>query len=85
VLLILTANDIPELGLLRCVTPRHGRDGQPITQTPRRMLAADTARYVGDPVACVVAETQSQAMDAAEANMRAFPVEWKGQRTTLSA
>lgn len=67
VLLVLTAADIPELGMLRCVTPRHRRDGQPLTQTLWRMLAADTVRYVGDPVACVVAETQALALDAAEA------------------
>ena len=67
VLLVLTVADIPELGVLRCVTPRHRRDGQPITQTPWRMLAVDTVRYVGDPVACVVAETRAQALDAAEA------------------
>ncbi len=67
VLLVLTAADIPELGLIRCVTPRHRRDGEPLTQTPWRMLAADVVRYVGDPVACVVAETLAQAQDAAEA------------------
>jgi carbon-monoxide dehydrogenase large subunit len=67
VLAVLTAADIPELGVLRCMTPRHRRDGQPITQTPWRMLAADTVRYVGDPVACVVAETHAEALDAAEA------------------
>lgn len=67
VLLVLTAADITELGVLRCVTPRHRRDGQPLTQTPWRMLAGDTVRYVGDPVACVVAETLAQAQDAAEA------------------
>lgn len=67
VLLVLTAADIPELGVLRCVTPRHRRDGKPLTQTPWRMLASDTVRYVGDPVACVVAETRAQAQDAAEA------------------
>jgi aerobic carbon-monoxide dehydrogenase large subunit len=66
VLLVLTARDIPDLGVLRCVTPRHRRDGQPLTQTPWHMLAMDTVRYVGDPVACVVAETQAQALDAAE-------------------
>jgi carbon-monoxide dehydrogenase large subunit len=67
VLLVLTAADITALGVLRCVTPRHRRDGRPIAQTPWRMLAADTVRYVGDPVACVVAETLAQAQDAAEA------------------
>jgi carbon-monoxide dehydrogenase large subunit len=67
VLLALTASDIPELGVLRCVTPRHRRGGQPLAQTPWPMLAGDTVRYVGDPVACVVAETLAQAQDAAEA------------------
>lgn len=65
--LVLTARDITDLGVLRCVTPRHRRDGQPLVQTPWRMLASDTVRYVGDPVACVVADTQAQAQDAAEA------------------
>ena len=67
VLLVLTAADIPELGLIRCVTPRHRRDGQPLTQTPWRMLAARVVRYVGDPEACVEAETLAEAQDAAEA------------------
>lgn len=67
VLLVLTAEDIQELGVLRCVTPRHRRDGRPLAQTPWRMLAVDQVRYVGDAVAAVVAETRAQAQDAAEA------------------
>ena len=67
VLLVLTAAEITELGVLRCVTPRHRRDGRPLAQTPWRMLAADQVRYVGDPVAAVVAETPAVALDAAEA------------------
>jgi carbon-monoxide dehydrogenase large subunit len=35
-------------------------------QAPRYALALDKARYVGDPVALVVAETRAQAVDAAE-------------------
>src|SRR4051794_38394620 len=35
-------------------------------QAPRSALAVDKVRYVGDPVALVVAETRAQAMDAAE-------------------
>jgi len=66
VLLALTAEDIGELGVLRCVTPRHRRDGSPIAQTPWRMLARDRVRYVGDAVAAVVAETREAALDAAE-------------------
>jgi aerobic carbon-monoxide dehydrogenase large subunit len=67
VLLVLTAADIAELGVLRCVTPRFRRDGRPIAQTPWRMLAADRVRYVGDPVAAILAETPAAAQDAAEA------------------
>lgn len=67
VLLVLTAEDIEGLGVLRCVTPRHRRDGRPLAQTPWRMLAVGQVRYVGDPVAAVIAETRAQAQDAAEA------------------
>jgi carbon-monoxide dehydrogenase large subunit len=67
VLLVLTPAEVEALGVLRCVTPRHRRDGRPIAQTPWRMLAMDQARYVGDAVAAVIAETRAQAQDAAEA------------------
>ena len=67
VLLVLTGADIADLGVLRCVTPRHRRDGSPMAQTPWRMLADGVVRYVGDAVAAVVAETRAAAQDAAEA------------------
>ena len=67
VLLVLTPEEVEELGVLRCVTPRFRRDGRPIAQTPWRMLAMGEVRYVGDAVAAVIAETRSQAQDAAEA------------------
>src|SRR3954447_16766057 len=35
-------------------------------QAPRAALAVDKVRYVGDPVALVIAETRAQAMDAVE-------------------
>jgi carbon-monoxide dehydrogenase large subunit len=41
-------------------------DGTPITAPPRRALTSDVARYVGDAVAMVLAETRQQAKDAAE-------------------
>ena len=34
---------------------------------PRPALPTDKVRFVGDPIACVVAETLLQARDAAEA------------------
>jgi carbon-monoxide dehydrogenase large subunit len=47
--------------------PLKSRDGSPMLQTNRMALATDKVRYVGDPVAFVVAETLAQARDAAEA------------------
>ncbi len=43
------------------------RDGSPMKTPTRYSLATDKVRFVGDPVAFVVAETQAQAKDAAEA------------------
>src|SRR4051794_22151815 len=42
------------------------RDGSEFFLAPHPVLALDAVRYVGEPVAIVVAETPSQAMDAAE-------------------
>ncbi len=67
VLLVLAGADVEGLGVLRCITPRHRRDGKPLTQTPWRMLAQGEVRYVGDAVAAVVAESLAAAQDAAEA------------------
>ena len=50
-----------------CGMPLKSRDGSPLLQTNRMPLATDKVRYVGDPVAFVVAETVAQARDAAEA------------------
>src|SRR6266700_219129 len=50
-----------------CGLPLKNRDGSPLLQTNRPALATDKVRFVGDPVAFVVAETVAQARDAAEA------------------
>jgi len=50
-----------------CGLPLKNRDGLPLLQTNRTALMADKVRFVGDPVAFVVAETLAQARDAAEA------------------
>src|SRR6201994_2587895 len=50
-----------------CGMPLKSRDGSPLLQTNRPALVTDKVRYVGDPVAFVVAETLAQARDAAEA------------------
>ena len=46
--------------------PLQSRDGSPFFIAPHPALAIDAARYVGEPVAVVVAEMLEQAMDAAE-------------------
>src|SRR6202163_3498737 len=50
-----------------CGLPLKSRDGTPLLQTNRAALMTDKVRFVGDPVAFVVAETVAQARDAAEA------------------
>ncbi len=47
--------------------PLKNRDGAPLLQTNRLPLTTDKVRFVGDPVAFVVATTLAQARDAAEA------------------
>ena len=67
VLAVYTAADLTGYGGLKCNLPLKSRDGSPIRYTPRPALAGDKVRFVGDPVACVVAETIAQAKDGAEA------------------
>ena len=54
-------------GTLKCIVPFKNRDGSEMKKPPRHALATDRVRFVGDPVAFVVAETVNQAKDAAEA------------------
>ena len=44
-----------------------GRDGRPMVAAAMPPLARDRVRYVGEPIAIVVAETAAQARDAADA------------------
>ena len=67
VLGVYTAADLESYGPLKCVVPLKNRDGSPMRKPWRGALAKDKVRYVGDPVACVVAETIYAAKDAAEA------------------
>ena len=46
--------------------PLKSRDGLPFLIAPHTVLALEKVRYVGEPVAVVVAETLCQAIDAAE-------------------
>jgi aerobic carbon-monoxide dehydrogenase large subunit len=58
---------VANYGPFTCGLPLKNRDGSPLLQTNRTALMTDKVRYVGDPVAFVVAETLAQARDAAEA------------------
>ena len=57
-------------GSLKCCLPYQNRDGSPMQPPSRIALARGKVRYVGEPVACVVAESLWQAKDAAEASPR---------------
>jgi carbon-monoxide dehydrogenase large subunit len=67
VLGVYTAADMAQYGPMRSVLPLKNKDGTPLINIERGPLAADRVRFVGDPVAFVVAETKAQAKDAAEA------------------
>lgn len=67
---IFTGKDIEgQMGGLPCGWLITDTDGQPMKEPPHPVLAQGKARYVGDHVAMVVAETLQQAKDAAEAVM----------------
>ena len=67
VLGVWTGAELTGYGTLKTVMPVPNRDGSPMKTPVRPSLATDKVRFVGDPVAFVVAETQAQARDAAEA------------------
>ena len=54
------------LGMPKATMPRKKADGSPMFAPQRPALVSDRVRYVGDPVAMVIAETLDQAKDAAE-------------------
>ena len=68
VLAVLTGADLERrgLGTLRPLIPRRKKNGAPAFVCPQPLLAQERVRYVGQPVAFVVAETLDQAKDAAE-------------------
>jgi carbon-monoxide dehydrogenase large subunit len=67
VLAVFTGADLgDELGTMKMTLKRRRPDGAPMFAPPHRGLARERVRYVGDPIALVVAETRAQAEDAAE-------------------
>jgi len=67
VLSIYTGADLSAYGNMKCAVPFKNRDGSEMKKPKRVSLMSDKVRFVGDPIAVVVAETAAQAKDAAEA------------------
>lgn len=69
VVAIYTAADLDGQGYKAILTPNEvpGRNGASMRRPHRAALTADKVRFVGDPVAVVVARTADQARNAAEA------------------
>ena len=69
VVAVLTGADLARDGLstMKMTLKRKRPDGSPMWAPPHRGLTQDRVRYVGDPIALVVAETVALAEDAAEA------------------
>lgn len=68
VLAVLTAAEATADGLkpLRPYAEANVQTGEPFAFAPQPLLASDKVRFAGEPVALIVAETQAQALDAAE-------------------
>jgi carbon-monoxide dehydrogenase large subunit len=66
--LVLTAADLDAMGIgpisARAVV--RNRDGSPMIEPDRPVLARDAVKYVGEPVAAVVAQGEAAALDALE-------------------
>jgi len=74
---VYTAADLADVGPIPGGIGFPRPDGGPAAKTDRTLLAAERVRFVGEPVALVVAETRAAAMEAAEAvlvDYRELPV-----------
>ncbi len=69
VIAVLTGGQLKEDGIgdIICGWMIHSKDGSPMNMGANPALAVDTARHVGQAVAVVIAETQAQAREAADA------------------
>src|SRR6201991_2338567 len=61
VLGVYTGADLAAYGTMKCAVPFKNRDGSEMKKPARYSLMTDKVRFVGDPVAVVVAETLMQA------------------------
>ena len=68
VIAVLTGQDLAAAGIGELLPNERANiySGEPFRYPTQYPLAKDRVRYVGDPVALVIAESQAQAMDAAE-------------------
>ena len=68
VLAVLTARELARDGMgdLHCAVAVKGPAGQAMPSPGRRLLARERVRFVGEPVAMIIAETWAQARHAAE-------------------
>ena len=68
VVAVITGRDLATegIGAIAPVAIFNGRDGRPMFTTRMPVLAVERVRFVGEPIAIVVAETLAQALDAAE-------------------
>jgi carbon-monoxide dehydrogenase large subunit len=66
VVAVFTGADVSGLSTMKMTLRRKRPDGSPMFAPPHRGLTQDRVRYVGDPIALVIAETAAQAADAAE-------------------
>ena len=66
---VLTGQELLAAGLKPMARPMNFKraDGGALSSTTRHILATDRVRFVGEPIAAVVAETEEQAKNAAEA------------------
>ena len=76
VIAVYTGNDFAtdKLGNLICGWMIHSKDGSPMLMAPHPALASGKVNHVGDAYAVVIAETLSQAKDAAEKIVTDFEV-----------
>ncbi|GGC84198.1 carbon monoxide dehydrogenase [Chelatococcus reniformis] len=75
VLLVLTGADVADLGGLPCpgAAAVHNTDGSAVVLPDYPVLPRDQVRHIGEAIALVVAESDLEGRQAAEA----FPVEWE--------
>lgn len=66
VVAVFTSDDMNEVGGIPCGWQVHSKDGSAMAEPKHPVLAEGKVRHVGDPVAVVLAESRTQARDAAE-------------------